>query len=244
MFTPDDRQRVSDWIVELARSDERIGAAAFVGGSAQGSSDRWSDIDLTFGIVAPATVGEVLEDWSPRLDRELDAVHLFDLPSGPTVYRVFLLPGCLQVDLSFTDADAFGATGPRFELLFGDAVERAQPTPPQAAELFGIAVHHAVRARICIERGRLWQAEYWLSAVRDHALMLACLRAGLEPSHGRGFDALSDAVRERLAGALVVRVEPAELLRALRVAVDGLLLEVVGLSVAARVADRLRHVLP
>ena len=244
MFTPEDRERVSDWIVELARSDERVGAAALVGGSAQGAADRWSDLDLTFGVIAPATVGEVLEDWSLRLDRELDAVHLFDLPSGPTVYRVFLLPGCLQVDLSFTAADEFGATGPRFRLLFGEAVERAHPTPPQAGELFGIAVHHAVRARFCIERGRFWQAEYWLSGVRDHALSLACLRNGLEPSHGREFDALPDEVRARLAGALVLTLEPEELLRALRVAIDVLLREGAGLSAAPRVAERLHALLP
>ncbi len=51
-------------------------------------------------------------------------------------------------------------------------------------------MHHAVRARYAIERGRLWQAEYWTSAVRDHALMLACKRLGLEAGLGRGFDAL------------------------------------------------------
>jgi hypothetical protein len=32
------------------------------------------------------------------------AVHLFDLPFLSSLYRVFLLPGSLQVDLSFTPA--------------------------------------------------------------------------------------------------------------------------------------------
>jgi hypothetical protein len=44
---------------------------------------------------------------------EFDAAHLFDLPSGASIYRVFLLPGCLQFDLSFTPASKFGAIGPK-----------------------------------------------------------------------------------------------------------------------------------
>ena len=47
-------------------------------------------------------------------------------------------------------------------------------------------MHHAVRARFCIERGRWWQAEYWISGVRDQALALACHRRGLAVAHGRG----------------------------------------------------------
>ncbi len=36
-------------------------------------------------------------------------------------------------------------------------------------------VHHAVRARICIERGRYWQAEYWISDA-----LLTALRAAID----------------------------------------------------------------
>jgi hypothetical protein len=45
--------------------------------------------------------------------------------------------------------------------------------------MFGYAVHHLVRARFCIERERLWQAQYWLSGARDLMLSRACLRLGL-----------------------------------------------------------------
>ncbi len=96
---------------------------------------------------------------------------------------MFLLPGCLQFDLSFTPASVFGAGGPKFRLLFGDAVEKPYAGPPDAHELFGYAVHHALRARVCIERGRYWQAEHWISGVRDYALSLACaVRPGLRRS--------------------------------------------------------------
>lgn len=80
--------------------------------------------------------------------------------------------------MSFAPASQFGAIGPHFRLLFGTAVSKAHAGPPAARDLFGYAVHHAVRAQICLERSRLWQAEYWISSLRDNALSLACRRRG------------------------------------------------------------------
>jgi hypothetical protein len=76
---------------------------------------------------------------------------------------------------------------------------------------------------ICIERGRYWQAEYWISGLRDHALSLACRRRSLPARHGRGFDDLPADVRDGFADALVSSFEPDELLRALGSAIAGLL---------------------
>jgi hypothetical protein len=53
-----------------------------------------------------------------------------------------------------------------FLTLFGGAVDRPDMAPPSPRELFGYATHHALRARFCIERGRVWQAEYWISSAR------------------------------------------------------------------------------
>jgi len=162
----------------------------------------------------------VLEDWTRAVAAGLDAVHLFDLPAGAAIYRVFLLPGCLQVDLSFAPASAFGARGPRFRLLFGTSVELPQAPATSADELFGLAVHHALRARFSIERGRNWQAEFWISGVRDQALLLACRRRGLDGSHGRRFDELPAEVLAACEAALVRSLERRELQRALASAIS------------------------
>jgi hypothetical protein len=225
MFSIDDRNRVRDRVLQLAESDARVVAGAVVGSLALTEGDRWSDLDLTFAVADGVPVQEVLEDWTRMLVAEFDAAHLFDLPSGTSIYRVFLLPGCLQFDLSFTPASTFGATSPRFRLLFGSAVEKPYLHQPSAHELFGYAVHHALRARFCIERGRFWQAEYWVSATRDYAMSLACLRHGLPASNGRGFDDLPADVRDSFTSALVISLERGELLRALGGAIAGLLRE-------------------
>jgi len=225
MFTVEYRTQVRERLIEKARDDPRIESAAAVGGSAEGERDRWSDLDLTFGLAPDATLDSVMADWTRDVRDEFEAVTLFDLPRRSSIYRVFLLPGALQVDLSFTPGADFGAYGPRFALLFGAAAKH-EPTPfPSPQFEFGLAAHHVVRARICITRGRLWQAEYWTGQVRDHTLRLACIRLGLERDEGRGLDKLPAAIREQAANALVRSIDPDELLRALRSAAELLLSE-------------------
>jgi hypothetical protein len=218
VFTVEQRERARARVLELAGSDDRVVAAAEIGALAGDAADRWSDVDLTFAIRDDEPALEVLDDWTRELASVLDAVRLFDLPAQSTIYRVFLLPGCLQVDLSVTPAADFRPRGVPFRLLAGRAGEPDPPAPPDAEHLVGLAVHHAVRGRICVERGRLWQAEYWISGVRDHALTLACLRRGLRTAHGRGFDDLSPDVLAELEGAVVRTLGREELLRALAVA--------------------------
>jgi hypothetical protein len=75
-------------------------------------------------------------------------------------------------------------------------------------------------------RGRYWNAEYWISALRDLALSLACRRRGIRSQYGKGFDDLPTDVRERFRSALVAAFDREELLRALNVAVRGLLAKV------------------
>jgi hypothetical protein len=225
MFSVEERDQVRDGIVAMARADPRIVAGAMIGSLAGGGGDRWSDLDLGFGLADGVSAADVFADWTPRLEGERNAAHLFDLPSVASLYRVFLFPGNLQVDLSLTPASEFGARGPKFKLLFGRALERAPgwEASVSAHHLFGLGAHHAVRARFCIERGRLWQAEYWVSAVRDQALALACRRRGLNVWYGRDFDDLPAEVLDQRS--LVQSVQKAELLRALGRAVDALLRE-------------------
>lgn len=241
MFTVDERDRVRDRILALARADRRIVAGAMIGSAAFGPGDRWSDLDLGFGVADGASVAEVLVDWTAGLEREWGAVHLFDLQAGAATYRVFLFPGVLQVDLSFAPAAQFGSRGPKFKLLFGTAVEHPRTERPPVRHLLGLGVHHAVRARFCIARGRLWQAQHWIGEMREIGLTLACRRRGLETAQGRGYDDLPAEAANPFEEALVRSLEPVELLRALGAAIDGLLREAGdGRELALRVEAQLQ----
>jgi hypothetical protein len=225
VFTVEERDRVREHVLELAAADPRVVAGAAVGSFATGGGDRWSDLDLTFGVRDGVGLTEVLEDFSRDLSETFEAVELFDLPFESTIYRVFMLPGSLQVDLSFTPASEFGARGPRWLLLFGSEVERPHTPPPSAHELLGYAVHEAVRAGFCIERGRPWQAVYLIDEVRNGALALACVRRGLEARYARGVEELPTEVLDAFEDTLVRSLEPEELRRALRAVVERLLSE-------------------
>jgi len=237
VFTPAFREEIRSCVLEMAGADERIVAAAEVGSQALGDGDRWSDLDLTFGVAEGIAITDVLEGWTNSLAAQFSAVRLFDLPYGTTIYRVFLFPGCLQVDLSFSPGSNFGALGPKFKLLFGEAFERPFPPPPRARDLFGYAVHHALRARFSIARGRLWQAEYWLAEARNYSLNLACLARQLPARDARGYDQLPAEVLARFEPSFARSLEAGELLRALAVAVSCLLKEAGAARELARKVD-------
>jgi hypothetical protein len=225
LFTTADRDRVRDRVLAMARDDARVVAGAVLGSLAGGGGDRWSDLDLGFGLARGESAAGILADWTAVFEREFSALHLFDLPYRTSTYRVFLLPGQLQLDVSFTPAEDFGPLGPKFELLFGEAAPRRTMPVPAAREMLGMGVHHAMRARFCIARGKYWQAEHWIHELRDLALTMACQRRGLETAHGRGFDALPPDVRAPMSGSLVRSPDATELLRALGATIEGLVRE-------------------
>jgi len=223
MFTVEDRDRVRNRLVQMSREDPRLVAGALIGSTAGGGGDRWSDLDLTFGLADGAAIDDVLSDWTARIMNEFQAVHLFDLPHLSTVYRVFLLPNNLQVDLSFTPGNKFLGKGLRYDLLFGKALERDPAKPASAEQTFGLAVVYLLHAHACIARERMWEAEYSISAARDQALALACLHRGLKTAYGRGFDDLPPETLEPVTGALVGSLEKTRLVGALGRCVDVLL---------------------
>ena len=121
------------------------------------------------------------------------------------------------------------------------AAELFIPTPAVAGDAFGWGVIYALHARACIERERVWQAEHYVGAVRDHALSLACLREGLPAVQARGYDDLSADTLARFEGAHVGMLEPDALRTALAASVLVLMGEgeAAGLPHAATVEQRL-----
>lgn len=212
-----DREAIKSRLIEYARNDPGIVGAALVGSTASGG-DRWSDLDLTFAVSPNTTVEAMLESWTDWIEAEFGGVKLVDLPIPGTIYRVFLFPGALQVDLSFSEQGVFGSRGPQFELIFGQPVRHPHTVVDASpADTFGWAIHHLVRANVGIERHCLWQAEYWIRQARDAALNLACFRHRIQARHGVGFDNLPSDVTDRYIEAIAHSLEPDELRRSLAV---------------------------
>ncbi len=223
MFKVEERDRVRARLLELADSDPDVVAAAITGSYAAGTSDEWSDVDLAFSI--RGSVQNALERWTPRLYADFGALHHWDLPWGSSVYRVWLLAGGLEVDISFTPADDFGPRGPNWRTVFGEAAELVESPPQRRDDLLGLAWHHVLHARICIERRQRWQAEWLIGGIREHVLALACLRFGYPTRFAKGVDLLPAEVTQPFEETLVRSLDEAELRRALATAVSALLAE-------------------
>jgi hypothetical protein len=257
MFTVQQRDALLGRVLALGEQDERVVAGAVVGSLAFDEGDRFSDVDLTFGVADHVEVAEVLTDWTRTLVDEFDAVPLADLERGPITYRVFLVSDALQLDLSMSPAGQFRPAGPRFRLVFGaTAAEGPEAsarrvvgdlfiaTPSVPEDIFGWGVIYALHARACIERGRTWQAEHYVGAVRDHTLALACLREELPAAQARSYDDLSAETLARFEGTHVGALEPRALRAALGACVLALMHEGVEAHVprAGVVAERLADI--
>src|ERR1035441_6835785 len=116
MFTPEQRACVRSDLLEYAAHDQRISGAAITGSAASEGEDKWSDIDLAFGLADPTDQPGVLSDWTSYMYDKHSALHHLDVTAGAWIYRVFLLPGALQVDLAFVQATEFRPLAPTFQI--------------------------------------------------------------------------------------------------------------------------------
>lgn len=243
MFTPEDRNRLRDALIASARADGRVTSAALTGSAALGTEDRWSDIDLALGVATEADSRQVVADWTEQMYCIHGAVHHVDIRFGDILFRVFLLASTLQVDLAFWPEAELGAVGPTFRLLFGTAHERPELPTPAAAGLIGMGWLYALHARSSIARGRVWQAEYMISAVRDQVLTLACVRHGVPAVQARGIDSLPVEATAAVTDSLVRSLDAAELRRAFVAVTDALVAEIerADSGLASRLAAPLRE---
>ncbi len=212
------RNQLRAHLLEIAQQDPAICAAAITGSGATGAEDAYSDIDLAFAVFAdlPAT----LDAWTRRMYGEHHALHHLDFPAGAWLYRVFLLPGPLQVDLAFVPREEFRPLAPSFRLIFGEAQPIQEPPLPSVDALIGFAWLYAIHVRTSIARTHLWQAEYMLSGLRNQGLSLACLRHGLPAVHGRGYARLPAEVTQPWEATLPASLAGPELARAFRAAIS------------------------
>lgn len=210
------REEIRKAILERAKEDKRIVSAAIIGSYAKGTVDRWSDIDLTFGVAEDYVIEEVVRNWTEYINGNLKGIDLLDTYRGSTIYRIFILPGNLQVDLSFSPEKEFGPLNKDFVLLYGKQYDKPQPPNQSVDNLFGWIIHHLIRTIYCLERNRLWQAEYWLSEARNYMLKIACIERGLNPDHGRGFDDLPEEILTYAHDSYIQEVRREEMLLSIK----------------------------
>ncbi|HIY41117.1 MAG TPA: hypothetical protein H9836_08330 [Candidatus Nocardiopsis merdipullorum] len=204
------RSRLTFW----AETDPHVSGAALTGSLADGHADPWSDLDLVLGL--RTFPEQVALEWTARITAEFGVLHHWDLPSpGEGIVRVHLLGNGVEVDVSFLPEAAFGPKGAQWQLLHGQEQTLDPFSTPDPRLLVGLAWHHTRHARVCVERGRLWQAEYWVGALRTQIIALACLRLNLPTDYAKGAHLLPADVTAALEPSLVRDLSTDEVLRAL-----------------------------
>jgi predicted nucleotidyltransferase len=241
IYTADERERLRSELVLAAQKDPNLCGAAHTGSAASSRLDRWSDIDLAVCLKPGASHEQVVADWTDRLYREHGAIAHVDVMRGATLFRVFLLKNTLQVDIAFWGADEFGAIGPNFRLIFGEAKSSQAPPQPNPSALIGMAWLYSLHVRSSLARGRTLQAEYMLSGMRNHVFELTCLRCGVVAQQGRGLDDLPASERERAAKCIPRSLDSRELKRVFRSTMELLVREIQ--HVDRELAERLAAVL-
>lgn len=228
--------RLRDLLVAMAEEDPHVVGAAFIGSRpwarrTGGPTSTWSWPSRVPRPMRPPP--------GPPGSTHLGVDHHWDLPtSDDQVIRLFLLADGVEVDVAFVREAEFGARGPQWKTLFGTE-HSPKPFPDPALDtLVGLAWHHARHARVCLERGRLWQAEHWVGALRAQVISLACLRLGLPTVYAKGAHRLPASFTTALGPTLVRAPTTPEVLRAL-FAVADLLAKELDRS-APEAADRLR----
>jgi hypothetical protein len=239
MFTTDERGRILRDLVSLAKAAPDVSAAALTGSSATGRDDRWSDIDLALSVWGP--LDAAVDRWTAILVADFSVLHHWDLVAGPVVYRVFLLANGLEVDLGFYPEGEFGPRGPAWRPVFGSADQPSAAEPADRDETIGLAWHHALHARTAIERGRGWQAEHWIGALRAQVFALACRRLGFPTAYAKGAHLLPEEITLPLRDSLARGLDEEELRRALAAVVSVLQVELQHAD--ARLAAKLAPVL-
>jgi predicted nucleotidyltransferase len=226
LFTPEERTRLREELISAAHADPQIIGAAITGSAAVGREDRWSDIDLALCLAPQAGASQVIAEWTQRMYKDHNALEHLDVWRGDTLFRVFLLADTLQVDLAFWSVKEFGATAPTFRLVFGNANERPHIPPPATTDLIGMAWLYALHVRSSLARGRVWQAEFMLSRMRDQTLAFVCLRHGLSTHEARGIDDLPSDITALFTETLACSLEITELKRAFAAMTSVLLREI------------------
>ncbi len=225
MFTSKERDTIRNQILEKAQGDFRLSGGAITGSFVLGNEDRWSDVDLAFGVIGQDKVEATLKDFTQFMYDNYDCYHHLDVLSGDWTYRVFFLNNTLQVDIAFVHDEQFRARAPSFKLVFGKSLEPHYNPPRQVDVLVGWAWLYALHVRTSLARQKYWQSEYYISGIRDYVISMMCLRHNLPTTEGRGVDSLPIDLRTSLEAGLMSSLHPAELRRAFEAIIEVFIVE-------------------
>src|SRR5207249_6328674 len=87
MFSPEEREALRAELLARARHDNRISGGAVTGSGSIDALDRWSDVDLAFGVRDRDQLLPTLEDFTQFMRDGPGAIDTVDVRRDPWIYR-------------------------------------------------------------------------------------------------------------------------------------------------------------
>lgn len=233
LFTPEERQQTLDQMLTALQTDDRIAGVLVVGTGAVGFADRYSDIDLAVVVHTAADAPPVYDYWRAEFKTRLPVRHDFEAPRGPNIFLFgLLLDHFLEIDASFQCLDNLVARRARWCIAFdrsnriAEIMQTSWDTreEPDRQEQYlrwlKSIWYYITHVTIHAQRGHLWRAVLDLEDLRHRTVILAGLRHDLETRHYREAHRLPPDFLDALQGTLVTSLDEADIIRALRAAID------------------------
>lgn len=228
-YTPAERQRTLDCLLDALRADDRLAGVLVVGSGAVGFTDAYSDIDLAVVVERAEDVKPAFDDWGVSIAGMFEVLDRVLVQRAPNIFLyAILLGGFLELDISFQCLDDLTARRARWYVAW-DRSDRiaeimrtswdARPEPDLGAiyrRYVEGAWYYVNHVGLLVARGQLWRAISDLELIRARVIELAGLRCGLDTQDSREADQLPPDLLAALEATLAQRVEAGEILRALR----------------------------
>jgi len=249
-YTPAERQHILDRLVEALRADSRIAGVLVVGSGAVGFTDDYSDIDLAVVVGRADDVKPAFDDWGTTSAGLFEVLACAPVPRASNIFLyAMLLKGFLELDISFQCLDDLVARRARWQVAWDrtdriadlmraswDARQEPDPSGTFCRYMEG-CWHYVNHAGQCVARRQLWRAIGDVDVIRGQVIDLAGMCGGRDTHRAREVDDLPADLLTDLADTLVRRVEPVEILRSLRAAVQLFIRHARALADARQITD-------
>jgi predicted nucleotidyltransferase len=231
LFTPEERQRVLENLLNALQTDNRIAGVLIVGSSAVGFEDIYSDIDLSVVVSEKKNVFPVFSEWREKITKLFPVIHCFEATFGPNNFlHGFLLDGFLELDIGFLCLANLSAKRERWKVAFDhsgrieDIMQSSWENKPQQdiqadyLSRINSIWHYITHVIIALKRGQPWRAFHYLEVIRNRTIEVAGLRRGLDTGHFRQVDQMPENLLSELQQTLVSNLDAGDIMAALKVA--------------------------
>lgn len=224
MYSVKEREEILTRLVNYLSSIESVKKIVLVGSLVGNESDIYSDIDLSV-LVNDSDIGNVYDAFCEKLEQEKNIFRYFRQIYGENNYLagIFLENG-LEIDIGFVAEDIFlkkcnSKAVLKYKVMYSRDNSSLNITHKELKKEYQTLLKQAdcelwyyfKNATYGIKRKRLFRVIKELDDIRNQILEIIALKEGVEFSHFKGIDKLSDEIKTKLKGTYFNKITEEEL---------------------------------